>query len=111
MNYLWEGQRKERKVFELSSTPRHCAHGDKKAEKTDSAKPAEATEISSLSLILKLNRVVDSGSWMNYFWQGKKTEGGNERKVFEFSSQSVFSPATAHTETKKLGKVTVQSPP
>jgi hypothetical protein len=43
----------------------------------------------------------------------KKNEGRrNERKVFELSSQSVFySPATEHTETKKLGKLTVRSPP
>ena len=42
----------------------------------------------------------------------KKEERRNERKVFELSSQSVFySPATAHTETKKLGKLTVRSPP
>ena len=36
----------------------------------------------------------------------------DERKVFELSSQSVFySSAIAHTKMKKLGKLTVKSPP
>ena len=54
----------------------------------------------ALSLILKLNRVVDRGSWMNYFWKRRAMEETKGR--FLSSVCKAFStPPPLHTRRRK----------